>query len=205
MSVRRTKTPQNTENFGDPEVCKAMEKVLPQMSLIQRFCLRPELPLATDQASSQDDSPWRVTAQHTGFPFLFFSLELHPIWRFSGTRGWIRAAAACPHHSHSNARSEPCFWPTPQLTAMLILNPLREARDQTLTLVDTSQLLTHWATMGTPTEFPLLKDVQPVSRRPLDPWPGNFHILWVRLKKKSEYLGGLKEPRDKVCGRKVLS
>ena len=33
--------------------------------------------------------------------------------------GHIRATAAGPHHSHSNARSEPCLPPTPQLRAML--------------------------------------------------------------------------------------
>ena len=36
----------------------------------------------------------------------------------SQARGWIGAAAAGLHHSPSNARSEPCLWPTPQLTAM---------------------------------------------------------------------------------------
>ena len=35
----------------------------------------------------------------------------HGIW----TRGWIGAAAASLHHSHSNARSEPSLPPTPQL------------------------------------------------------------------------------------------
>jgi len=33
-------------------------------------------------------------------------------------RGPIGAVAAGLHHSHSNARSEPCLRPTPQLTAM---------------------------------------------------------------------------------------
>ena len=33
--------------------------------------------------------------------------------------------------------------PTPQLLAMLILNPLREARDQTRIPMDTSQVLYH--------------------------------------------------------------
>ena len=33
-------------------------------------------------------------------------------------RGWIRAIAASLYHSHSNMGSQPCLWPTPQLTAM---------------------------------------------------------------------------------------
>ena len=36
----------------------------------------------------------------------------------SQARGRIRAAAAGRHHRHSNARSEPCLQPTPQLMAM---------------------------------------------------------------------------------------
>ena len=32
-------------------------------------------------------------------------------------RGQVRASAACLHHSHSNARPEPCQWPTPQLNS----------------------------------------------------------------------------------------
>ena len=34
-------------------------------------------------------------------------------------RGQIGASAAGLHHRHSNAGSEPCLRPTPQLTAML--------------------------------------------------------------------------------------
>ena len=33
-------------------------------------------------------------------------------------RGWFRATAASPHHSHSNAGSELCLQPIPQLMAM---------------------------------------------------------------------------------------
>ena len=36
----------------------------------------------------------------------------------SQARGPIRAAAASLRHNHTNARSEPHLWPTPQLTAM---------------------------------------------------------------------------------------
>ena len=37
----------------------------------------------------------------------------------SQARDPIRSAAAGLHHSHSNARSQPCLRPTQQLTAML--------------------------------------------------------------------------------------
>ena len=38
-------------------------------------------------------------------------------------RGRMGAAAACLCYSHSNARSEPCLQPTPELTAMPDLQP----------------------------------------------------------------------------------
>ena len=37
-----------------------------------------------------------------------------------------------------------------------ILNPLSEARDQTLILVDTIQVHYHWATVGTPISYQFL-------------------------------------------------
>ena len=42
-----------------------------------------------------------------------------------------------------------------------ILNPLNEARDQTLILMDTSQVRYHWATMGTPSSLPLESTLSP--------------------------------------------
>ena len=59
------------------------------------------------------------------FPFFFFffffwllraTLATH---ESSQARGWIGAVAAGLHCSHSNAGSEPCLWPTPQLRAIL--------------------------------------------------------------------------------------
>ena len=50
----------------------------------------------------------------------------------------IGAVAAGLHHSHSNTRSEPHLQPTPQLNACRIPNPLREARDRSRVLMDTS-------------------------------------------------------------------
>ena len=58
------------------------------------------------------------------YNFIFYFLFL--LYRAASTayggsqaRGPIRAAAASQHHSHSNAESEPCLRPTPQLTATL--------------------------------------------------------------------------------------
>ena len=54
-------------------------------------------------------------------------------------RGSIRAIAAGLRHSH--ARSNLHLRSTPQLPARRILNPLREARDGTCILLDTTQIL----------------------------------------------------------------
>ena len=61
---------------------------------------------------------------------VLFSLSLFlAAYGGSQARGRIGAVAAGLHHSHSNARSSPRLGPTPQLTAMLDLNLLSEARD----------------------------------------------------------------------------
>ena len=63
----------------------------------------------------------------------------------SQTRGLIGAVAAGLCHNHSNAKSELHRWPTPQLTASQILNPLSKARDQTCILVNPSRVHYCWA------------------------------------------------------------
>ena len=52
------------------------------------------------------------------FLFFFFWSFLGPSSAYgdSQARGWNEAVAAGRRHSHSNARSEACLWPTPQLT-----------------------------------------------------------------------------------------
>ena len=64
----------------------------------------------------------------------------------SQARGLIEKVATGPHQSHSNARSEPSHWPTPQLTAMLDINPPIKARDRTQNLM----VRFHCAMTGTP-------------------------------------------------------
>ena len=60
---------------------------------------------------------------NTGFfVCLFVCLFWHIRARAYGSsqaRGWIGAVATGLHHSHSNAESESCLWPTPQLNATL--------------------------------------------------------------------------------------
>ena len=69
------------------------------------------------------------------FFFLFFFGLFAIFWATfsayggSQARGRIGAVAAGLHHSHSNAGSQPCLRPTPQLTATL-----SEARDRTRNL-----------------------------------------------------------------------
>ena len=60
---------------------------------------------------------------HSIFPFFFFfgllsKRAAQVAYGGSQARGQIRAVAASLHHSHSNAGSEPCLRPTPQLMAM---------------------------------------------------------------------------------------
>ena len=50
----------------------------------------------------------------------------------SKARGLIGAVAACLCQSHSNARSEQCLRPTPQLTAMLDPYPTEQAQGSNL-------------------------------------------------------------------------
>ena len=61
----------------------------------------------------------------------------------SQARSQIGAVAANLWHSHSNAGSEPCLPPTPQLMANQILNPLSKAKDRTCVLMDASQIRFH--------------------------------------------------------------
>ena len=54
----------------------------------------------------------------SGFLFLFFFFSAEGgAYGSSQAKGQIRATAASLHHSHSNARSQPCLQPTLQLTA----------------------------------------------------------------------------------------
>ena len=54
------------------------------------------------------------------------------------------------YHSHNNVGSEPSLRTEPQLRKHRILNPLTKARDQTCTLMDSSQIHFRCVTTGTP-------------------------------------------------------
>ena len=50
-------------------------------------------------------------------PLVFVCLAAPVAYGGAQAGGWFGAAAVSLHHSHSNAGSEPCLWPTPQLMA----------------------------------------------------------------------------------------
>ena len=84
--------------------------------------------------------------------FFFFNLFMAALSACgsSQAKGQIRATATSQCHSHTNSGSEPCLWPIPQLTALSILNPLRESRNWTHVFMDTSQVYYYWATWELP-------------------------------------------------------
>ena len=84
----------------------------------------------------------RVTQSYIYIHILFFCLFRATLISYGGShaRGQIGATAASPHHSHSNARSEPCLQSTPQLMATPDPYPLSEARDQTPNLMIPTQM-----------------------------------------------------------------
>jgi len=78
--------------------------------------------------------------------YLFFCLfRAAPVaYRRSQSRGWIGAAAASLHHSHSNTGSKPHLWPTPQPQQHHI-----QATSSTYTTAHgNARSLTHWARPG---------------------------------------------------------
>ena len=83
--------------------------------------------------------------------YYFGSFRAAPVaYGDSQARGWIGAATAGLHRSHSNVGAKPRLWPTPQLTAMPDPSPTSEAGYRTCILMDASQICFLWAMMGTP-------------------------------------------------------
>ena len=65
----------------------------------------------------------------------------------SQARGWIGAIAASLHHSHSNAGSGPCLWPTPQLMATPDPRPTEQGHRLNYILMDIVKFIStapHW-------------------------------------------------------------
>ena len=85
------------------------------------------LSLRIDRASAQKAEFYFSTF----FFFLSFVFSRATPTAYGGSqaRGLIRGVAAGLLQSYSNAGSELCLRPTPQLMATPILNPMREARD----------------------------------------------------------------------------
>ena len=109
---------------------------------------KPQSPLL----SGDGQRLWALPLQLLSSCFLVFCFCLFraapTAYGSSKARGRIGATAASLHHSHSNTRSEPILWPTPQLTESRILNPLIEATDRALILMNPSRVHYHWATTG---------------------------------------------------------
>jgi len=85
------------------------------------------------------------------FFFLFVFFRAAPAaYGGSQAMGWIRATAADLHHSHNNAGSKPCLWPTPQLTATLDPRPTERGQGSNPHLVVASRIRFHCATTETP-------------------------------------------------------
>ena len=97
-------------------------------------------------------SPPASSQTKTSFFFCLFRAA-PGAYRGSHARDLIGAVDAGPHHNYSKAGSEPHLWPTPQLTATPILNPLSQAREQTRILLVPSQIRFRCATMETPFFF----------------------------------------------------
>ena len=101
----------------------------------------------------------------------------------SQARSWIGAAAAGLHHRHSNVRSEPCLWLTPQLVAMpggILIMPSK-VRDQTCVLLDVSQICFCWATKETPGLLFLFETQDPLLGSPIVGRIHTLEIVWLRF------------------------
>ena len=79
----------------------------------------------------------------------FFFSPTSVAYGSSQARSQIGATAAGLCHSHSNARSEPHLPLHHSSWQCQILNPLSQARDRTLILMDASGVCSHRATTGT--------------------------------------------------------
>ena len=139
------------------------------------------------------------------FSFLFFLLfrAAPAAYGSSQTRGGIGAAAASLYHSHSNSRSEPRLRPAPQFMATLDLRPTEQGQGLNSHPhgCELDSFLLHHS--GNSLSFLFLKvlgfllwcsglRIQHCACewlglllwRGFDPWPRNFHMLWVWPKKK---------------------
>ena len=81
-------------------------------------------PVWDQSCATIEPTPYLKPLYHSGnsnlilFCFVLFFRAAPAVYGGSQARGQIEATAAGPHHSQSNAGSEPCLWPTQQPTAM---------------------------------------------------------------------------------------
>ena len=137
--------------------CELLPKVIISLLNLNKCCCVPPEKLRSCEVKSSDPVAWASSRasikKHLGTTlccwmkplfwnrkvaadficyFSFFFLGLH-LWHSSQARGWMGAADASLHHSHSNTRSELHLssW------QCHILSPLSGARDWTYILMDT--------------------------------------------------------------------
>ena len=113
------------------------------------------------------------------FFFFFFGLRTAPAaYRGSQARGRIGAVSTGLRHSQSHTRSEPCLWPTPQLTATPDPWPTEWGQGLACALMDTRQIRFLWATTGTPASLFWLIILS-------GHFPGNFFLIFHLLPPES--------------------
>ena len=78
-----------------------------------------ELSALTQRVKKQNKSCFHMMLVNCSQSVLFFFFQGHTdgIWKFPQAKGQIVAIASSLHHSHSQAGSQLCLRPTPQLTA----------------------------------------------------------------------------------------
>ena len=132
-------------------------------------CISDTLGPYDDVINSNCASHWwflnaalHILKSHDHFSFLFLlffllSRTVHVAHGSSQARGGIRATAAS--YATATAMRDPSrVWDLHHSSKQLwILNPLGEAGDRACILMDTSQVLYHWATMGTLPRRPLFE------------------------------------------------
>ena len=105
-------------------------------SLVEEKSFKAEILFTTTKAKSVHSIVWCYRIRKESSVSFFFPLWAAPA-AYGGSQagGQIRAVAAGLHQSPSNARSELCLRPTPQLSAMPDSYPPSKTRDGTRILM----------------------------------------------------------------------
>ena len=114
----------SSEVWGSTSPRSCVERTRGELSLYNEGSTRGELSL------HNPDVPWGPHLRNCILIFFFFWLFRVTLVAYgsSQTRGLIRAIAAGLYYSHSNTRSEPRLWSTPQLMAMPVPWPTEQGQ-----------------------------------------------------------------------------